>query len=137
MNCAPMIFRFSSGSATPASSDRKRARASTTTRWTPVAATKSFSTCSASPSRSSPWSTNTQVSWSPTAFCTSAAATDESTPPDSAQSTRAEPTCSRICDTSVSTTLAGVQSAGNPAPRHRKFSSTRWPNAECMTSGCH
>ena len=39
------------------------------------------STCSASPSRISPWSTNTQVSWSPTARCTSSAATAESTPP--------------------------------------------------------
>ena len=75
-----------------------RSRASTTTRSTPVAATKSFSTCSASPARSRP-STKTQVAWSPTAFCTRAAATDESTPPDSAHSTRDSPTCSRIaCD---------------------------------------
>ena len=50
-----------------------------------MAATKSFSTCSGSPSRSSPWSTNTQVSWSPMARCTRAAATAESTPPDSPQ----------------------------------------------------
>ena len=91
-----MILRFSSGSETPASADRKRSAASTTTRSTPVAATKSFSTCSASPERSSPWSTNTQVSWSPTAFCTRAAATEESTPPERAQRTRDSPTFSRI-----------------------------------------
>ncbi|PRC61189.1 hypothetical protein C6A85_11485, partial [Mycobacterium sp. ITM-2017-0098] len=36
-----------------------------------------------SPERNNPWSTNTHVSWSPTARCTSAAATAESTPPDS------------------------------------------------------
>ena len=52
---------------------------------TPVAATKSRSTCSASPARSRPWSTKTQVSWSPIARCTSAAATAESTPPDRPQ----------------------------------------------------
>ena len=39
-------------------------------------------TCSASCSRSRPWSTNTQVSRSPIARWISAAATDESTPPD-------------------------------------------------------
>ena len=58
------------------------------TSLTPVAATKSRSTCSASPARSSPWSTKTQVNWSPTARWTSAAATAESTPPDSPQITR-------------------------------------------------
>ena len=46
------------------------------------------STCSASFSRSSPVSTNTHVSWSPIALCTSAAATAESTPPESPQITR-------------------------------------------------
>jgi hypothetical protein len=50
--------------AHPASAPRNVSAASTTTRSTPVASTKSFSTCSASPARSSPWSTNTQVSWS-------------------------------------------------------------------------
>ena len=83
-----MILRFSSGSDTPASADRKRSSASTTFSCTPVAATKSFSTCSASPLRSSPWSTNTQVSCSPMAFCTMAAATAESTPPDRPQIAR-------------------------------------------------
>ena len=39
------------------------------------------STSSRSPSRSRPLSTKMQVSWSPIARCTSAAATDESTPP--------------------------------------------------------
>ncbi len=61
-----------------------------------MAATKSFSTCSASPVRSSPWSTKTQVSWWPMARWTSAAATAESTPPDSPQMAWAEPTWARI-----------------------------------------
>src|SRR3712207_8203834 len=39
-------------------------------------------TCAASSSRRSPWSTKTHVSWSPTALCTSSAATAESTPPE-------------------------------------------------------
>ena len=47
------------------------------------------STCSRSWRRSSPVSTKMQVSWSPIARCTSAAATEESTPPDSPQMTRA------------------------------------------------
>ena len=83
-----MILRFSSGSLTPASASRNRFWASTTCRSTPVAATKSRSTCSASPLRSRPWSTKTQVSRSPMARCTSAAATAESTPPDSPQIAR-------------------------------------------------
>ena len=44
-------------------------------------------------------STKTQVSWSPTALVTSAAATAESTPPDSAHRTRSLPTWARIAAT--------------------------------------
>ena len=91
-----------------------------------MAATKS-STCSASPSRSSPWSTKTQVSWSPTARWTSAAATEESTPPDSPQRDLARADLPRTEATSLSTTLAGVQSGAIPAPRQRKLSSTALP----------
>jgi hypothetical protein len=49
-------------------------------------------TCSASPSRKRPWSTKTQVSWSPIASWISTAATEESTPPDRPQITFALPT---------------------------------------------
>ena len=45
-------------------------------------------TCSASFLRIRPWSTSTQVSWSPTARWTSSAATAESTPPERPQITR-------------------------------------------------
>ena len=96
MNSRPMILRLVSGSVTPASASRKRARSSATTSRTPVDATKSRSTCSASPARSSPWSTKMHVSWSPTARCTMAAATAESTPPERPQMTCASPTCARI-----------------------------------------
>ena len=44
-------------------------------------------------------STNTHVSWSPIALCTSAAATAESTPPDSPQITRSPPTWARTSST--------------------------------------
>ncbi len=53
---------------------------------------KVSTTCSPSPCRIRPVSTKTQVSWGPMALCTSAAATAESTPPDSPQITRPSPT---------------------------------------------
>ena len=69
------------------------------------------------------------------ARCTSAAATAESTPPDSAQSARRSPTCARIRSTCSSTTLAIVQVGSSPAMSNRKCSSTVWPCAVCRTSG--
>jgi len=137
MNSRPMILRFASGSVTPASAPRNVSAASTTTRSIPVAATKSCSTCSASPSRSSPWSTNTQVSWSPTARWTRAAATDESTPPESPQITRLVPTCVRMRSTCSAITLPGVHVGAIPAPSRRKCSRASWPSTEWRTSGCH
>ena len=80
----------------------------------PVAATKSFSTCSRSPARSSPWSTNTHVSRSPIARWTSAAATAESTPPDSPQIARPSPICSRIAATVSSMIEEIVQPGAMP-----------------------
>ena len=98
-----------------ASRVRKRFCACTWTsgtwKWPPNVST----TCSASFSRRSPWSTKTHVSWSPTALCTRSAATAESTPPESAQSTRSEPTAARIRATCSSMTAAGVQVGGVPA----------------------
>src|SRR5665647_1880595 len=137
MNSRPMILRLVSGSLTPASAARNCSRASTTVSRTPVAATKSFSTCSGSPDRSSPWSTKTQVSWSPTARCPGAAATAESTPPDSPQITLAPATWARIAATPSATTFPAVQVGARPAPRYRKFSRACWPSGECLTSGCH
>ena len=48
------------------------------------------------PARIRPWSTKTQVSWSPIASWISTAATAESTPPDRPQITLPLPTCARI-----------------------------------------
>ena len=49
------------------------------------------------------------------ARCTSAAATAESTPPDSAQSTRLSPTLARMSAMASLTMFSGVQSGANPA----------------------
>ena len=59
-------------------------------------------TCVASFRRSKPVSTNTQVSWSPMARWMSAAATDESTPPESPSMTSSLPTWARIFATASS-----------------------------------
>ena len=84
-----MILRFLSGSVTPASFDRKRSLASTTRRSALKASRNSDSTCAASLARCRPVSTKMQVSRAPIALSTSAAATDESTPPDRPQTARA------------------------------------------------
>ena len=91
-----MIRRFSSGSATPASAANIASLASTWITRTPRCVAKVSITWVASSRRSRPWSTNTQVSWSPIAWWMSAAATDESTPPESPRITSSPPTCARI-----------------------------------------
>ena len=112
-----MILRFSSGSSTPSSSSRNRSCACTWTSGTWKCSPNVSTTCSASSWRNRPWSTKTHVSCSPTALCTSSAATAESTPPDSAQRTRSRPTCARIRSTCSSITAAGVQAGGASATR--------------------
>ena len=92
-------------------------------------------TCSPSPRRSSPVSTNTQVSWGPTALCTRAAATAESTPPERAQITRASPTWARIASTCCSMIEVIVQVGGMPARWWRKWRSSCCPKGVCETSG--
>ncbi len=102
MNSSPMALRFSSGSVTPSSRSKKRSAACTWMSSMPWWRRKVSTTCSPSPWRISPVSTNTQVSWAPMALCTSAAATAESTPPDSPQMARASPTWARMASTDVS-----------------------------------
>ncbi len=82
-----MILRLASGSVTPASASKKRSAAFTWTRSMWNWRRKVSSTCSLSLARMRPVSTYTQVSWSPMALWTRAAATAESTPPDRAHST--------------------------------------------------
>ena len=96
---------------------------------------KVSSTCSASPARISPVSTKTQVSWSPTALCTSAAATAESTPPLSAHSTRSEPTWARTAATCCSMIETCVHAGRHPHTSMRKWSKTSLPRSVCTTSG--
>ena len=85
--------------------------------------------------RSSPVSTNTHVSCGPMALCTSAAATAESTPPDSAQMTLASPTCARMAATCCSMIEVIVQVGGMPARWCRNWAITCWPCGVCETSG--
>ena len=120
MNSLPMILRLASGSVTPASLARNRSSASTATSGTLKWSRKAATTWSPSPLRIRPWSTNTQVSWSPIARCTSSAATDESTPPERPQMTWPSPTCSRMRRICSSATDAAFQSMSQPAMSSRK-----------------
>ena len=82
-----MIFRFCSGSMTPARRSRKSAEASTNTSGS----CRRSKRCESAPprsSRSTPLSTKMHVSRSPIARWRISAATVESTPPLSAQTTR-------------------------------------------------
>ena len=135
INSLPIILRLVSGSLTPASALRKISRASTSLSETPVASTKSFFTCSASPDRSSPWSTKTQVNWLPTACCTIAAATAESTPPDRPQMTFLVPTMSFTFATSVREILVVVHVGEHFATLINQFCNIFCPCSVCKTSG--
>ena len=80
-------------------------------------------------------STKTQVSWSPTALCTSAAATAESTPPLSAHSTRSVPTWACTAATCCSMIDTWVHPGRQPHTSMTKWSKTSLPRSVCTTSG--
>ena len=86
---------------------------------------KVSTTCSPSPWRMRPVSTNTQVSWGPMALCTSAAATAESTPPDRPQMARPAPTWARMASTWVVDDRA--HGPGRRRARRRRRGSARAP----------
>ena len=130
-----MIRRFCSGSVTPARRARKRSTASTCTSGTWKCSSNASTTLLASSLRSRPWSTNTQVSWSPTARWTSSAATAESTPPDSAQITRSSPTWARIRSTCSSMNWCAVQVGGTWHASSTNCPSISVPRGVCSTSG--
>ena len=89
MNVPPMMRRFFSGSSTPCQAlEKARAGVDRLDAEVERVARKCITRC-ASSRRSTPLSTKMQVSWSPMARCTSAAATVESTPPLSPQTTPA------------------------------------------------
>ena len=81
---------------------------------------KASTTCSASFIRIRPWSTKTQVSFSPTALWTSSAATEESTPPERPQITRPSPTWAWIFSTCSAITDCGDHCCSQPATSRRK-----------------
>ncbi len=80
-------------------------------------------------------STKTQVSLSPTARSMMAAATAESTPPESAQMTFSSPTCMRIFSTSWPTKFSIVQSGFALQMPKTKLRSTSVPRSLWCTSG--
>ena len=102
MNSSPMALRFSSGSVMPSRRSKNRSSARTWMSSMPKLRRTVSTTCSPSPWRMRPVSTNTHVSWWPTALLTRAAATAESTPPDSPQMARPSPTWDRMASTEVS-----------------------------------
>mmetsp|Transcript_11015 Transcript_11015/g.23367 ORF Transcript_11015/g.23367 Transcript_11015/m.23367 type:complete len:224 (+) Transcript_11015:575-1246(+) len=91
----PMIFRFFSGSVTPASLSRKRSDASTTRRFTWHSSRMRFKQFFASSFLRHPLSTIKAWNRSPMAWVIRTAATVESTPPLTAPITWLSPTCLR------------------------------------------
>ena len=69
------------------------------------------------------------------ALCTRAAATAESTPPDSPQMARPPPTWARMAATWVSMIDVIVHPGARPQASYKKCSSTSWPCGVCTTSG--
>ena len=136
MNSRPMIFRFSSGSETPASAARNCSRASTTRRSTPVTATKSRSICSVSPCAHQPVvdvDAGEPVTDGPLHQRRGDGGVDAAR--QRAQRPARRRSASRIRSTCSSTTLAIVQVGSRPAMSNRKCSSTVCPCAVCRTSG--
>ena len=131
-----MIFRFCSGSVTPASLLRNRSLASTTRRSALNASRNSDSTWAASFARCRPVSTKMEVRRDPIAFSTSAAATDESTPPDRPQTARpVVPTLALTAAIASFTKPAIVQLGSQPQIRNRKLARISPPRGVCATSG--
>ena len=125
---SPMTLRFCSGSLTPRSRSKNLSPASTCTSSAPMLRPNVSTTCSASPLRSSPVSTNTQVRRSPRARWASAAATDESTPPDSPQiALPSSPTWAAMAATDSSAMDAGVQLPSVPHASRTNRSMMAWP----------
>ena len=92
-------------------------------------------TCSASPCRSRPLFTKMQVNCDPTARCSNAAATEESTPPLRPQITRSLPTCSRTRATVSATKLPAVHDPEQPQISRTKLRRMVMPSGVCCTSG--
>ena len=136
MKVAPMIFRFASGSITPFRGARKRSLASTPRMLSFNFCFSKASVASNSPSRSSPLLMKRHIWRSPTARCTRAAATEESTPPDRPQiAWPFSPRQSRMRSVCSSIATAGVQSPLQPQISNRKLRRICAPSGVWATSG--
>ena len=128
-----MVLRLRSGSADAGERAQEAARpASTWTsgmlKWPRNRSTTSL----ASPKRSRPVSTKTQVSWSPTASWRSRAATAESTPPERPQMT---PAGAHLLADALRSPARGRRASTSrpcsPAMRNRKFCRRAGADARC------
>ena len=131
-----MRLRLTSGSLDARRAPRRSGRRRRSCECRGRGARATSSTIARSPARSSPVSTKMQVRRSPIARCRSAAATVESTPPDSAQITRPAGACSRIRATALSMNESGVQSGLAPQTAEQEVrAGSRLPRSVCTTSG--
>ena len=136
MKRRPMVLRFNSGSVTPASSPRKSFRRIHVHQRDVVVVPEQVDHGGGLvPCAALPWSTNTQVSWSPIASWISTAATAESTPPERPQITRPLPTWARIFSIASSRKARMVQSPVRPATLRTKLRISLAPSGVCTTSG--
>ncbi len=137
MNFSPMILRFCSGSVTPLQrADELRAGIHRDQFGVHLLAEGGHNLLAARPAAADPYPRKRATSWSPIALCTSAAATDESTPPLTAASTRSLPTCFRMRPTASSMIEPGVQSGLRLADIDGKMpDQLRAPLGVCRTSG--
>ena len=131
---SPMILRFFSGSLTPFRRLKNSSLASTFISSTPRRVLNISSTILASSVRSRPLSTNTAISCFGTACARSAATTELSTPPLTAQSTLSLPTISFIFAICSFAKLPIFQVLEIPQILLKFFSITA-PCSLCATSG--
>jgi hypothetical protein len=135
-NSRPMILRLASGSLTPASAAQELARRIDVDHLARQVAGEHVHHLLASFRRSRPWSTNTQVSWSPMARWISAAATDESTPPDRPRMTSSSADLRADARDRLVDVVAHVPVAGAAADvEHEAGEDVALPCAVCVTSG--
>jgi hypothetical protein len=120
MNVAPMILRFFSGSVTPARRSRNSVDASTNTSGS-CSRSKRLRICAASSEPQHAVVDEDAGQLSPIARWMMSAATVESTPPLSAQTTRPSPTCARTRAVASSTNDAIVQSPVQPQTPYAKL----------------
>mmetsp|Transcript_4484 Transcript_4484/g.11497 ORF Transcript_4484/g.11497 Transcript_4484/m.11497 type:complete len:296 (+) Transcript_4484:1155-2042(+) len=147
MKVSPMIFRLTSGETCSSSGPSflpsisvnafaKSSVASSLCSSTPIASSAT-TTFFDSLSRMKPWSTCSAITRSlPSALCSSAAHTDESTPPETSTRTfLTGPTISLISAMAMCSRLTTVKLACSPQMPNRKFFIICLPSVDRSTSG--